>query len=465
MEAQERIEINRAAEHAWIGFWQSCLREAGGTSRLSFDGGLVGRALNGHPPPTMVVPLMGDTPPDLAGAPPVEHKGKSDWAKQLEGDERVSAITLSDVLLGLEDYFKVFRQMKKVNPDAYEYFSRVGAPLCFENTAIWKENITPDAIGRPVVNPADLPAYFGIFMTRTRERARTDMIEDKPSFLDFQLYEKRRRNIAVVSPWKWTIYDHQEFHLDRDIWTKEERRKFPAIGNWAFHYYIGVGKTGEVQALPMHMSRWQSLRSGGVIPHSQFHVPPGLTEMAGAKLTVDQFVAVWFATIRAFAASALSGVQLSVRRGNEVARFGIPLGYVRSFFRDRDREGARRRPLMHLVGEYQYQRGDRGIVVGEHLRGARQFTWRDYHLTISAPGIHHAAPEAMRAEVLTDEDILPLPKGVITIGEAAQFMQHEMEAAPHVPFRRGVPTKQYRPVHLDIRNPPQIVDASALDGA
>src|SRR6516162_9302040 len=132
------------------------MRDAGGCSRLALDESIVHQALNSE--------LAADW-----------HKGKSAWARQLEGDERTSQITLKDVLLGLEDYFKIFRQIKKVSPDAYTYFSRVGAPLCFESTRILAgiiENSTPE----PVTNAKDLPAYFGLFMARSKERARDVLI-------------------------------------------------------------------------------------------------------------------------------------------------------------------------------------------------------------------------------------------------------------------------------------------------
>ena len=354
---------------------------------------------------------------------------------------------MRDVLIGLDDYFRIFRQMKKVNPHAYAYFSRVGAPLCFETTAIWQRVLdNPDAA---VVNVQDMPAYFGVFMVRSKETARADVIQDRPGFLDFHLYEKRRKNIAVVSPWKWTtLYDHQEYCLDRNIFTKAERRKFPQVGNWGFHYFIGVGADGRVSALPMQMGRYQTLRNGEQVHHSSFVVPPGLKGLAGDKVTVDQYTTLMFAAVRAFAASSLSGVQLSVRKGNEVARFGIPITAVGQFFRDREREGARRRALLHFVGEYSYQRGDRTITVGEHLRGARRFTWRDHDIILSAPGIHHPAPEALTSELLEDDDILPIPDNAVTLTDTADRMQKVIERSPRVPFRKGEPTVRYRETHL-----------------
>jgi hypothetical protein len=201
----------------------------------------------------------------------------------------------------------------------------------------------------------------------------------------------------------------------------------------------------------MQMGKWQRLKRGDVIRHQRFEVPRGLHEWAGPKHTVDEFVATWFSMVRAFCASALSGVQLSVRKGHEVARFGIPISHVRGFFADREREGGRRKALLHFVGEYSYQRGEKQVTVGEHLRGTRRFTWRDYDIMLSAPGIHHPSPEGFAAEALSDEDILPLPpaKDIAPISRLASMMQRTIESLHRVPFRRGQPTSTYRTHNLD----------------
>jgi hypothetical protein len=445
MNVYERERANHIVCEAWRGLWASCMAGVGGTSPLTWDADLVGGALNGKAPAEQ-----------LNGHAPVAPRIKSALATQLEGDRRISAITLADVLLGLDDYFRIFRQMKRSNPEAYDYFRRVGAPLCFESLSVPTTLIDHPP---PITNANDLPGYFGVFLTKSKERARDSLLNDAPSFLDFQLYEKRRRNVAVASPWKYIIYDHTEFHLDRDVLTRTERRKMPWAGRFAFHYYIGIAPDGIVKALPMQMSDYQRLRNGGEVHHSRFVVPPALADMCGT-MTVDQFVALWFTMIRGFCDAALSGVQLSVRKGNETARFGIPLTAVKSFFRDRDRKGARRSALLHFVGEYSYERGGRPVTVGEHLRGARRFTWRDYSITISAPGIHVPAPEALGAATLHDDDILPIPRDAVPIGEWGKTVQGIIQQAPPVPFRRGKPTATYRKASLqvDLTKPPEEAD-------
>lgn len=437
MTAEQAI-LARAAEQVWIGWWRSCMTEVGGTSRLPFDPAPIEQARelateNDEPPPTAYPnrPLT-----------PIVHKGQSEWARTLEGTDEIADVTLSDVLLGLEDYFAIFRRLKKINPGAYAYFRRVGTPLCLNAYTVRTSHL----FGlKPIIDPAGLPSYLGLFKPRSKEEHRDDIINDRPTLgLDFSLYEKRRRNVAVAAPWKWTLFDHTEVSLDRGNFTKAERRKWPCIGDWAFHYYIGVAADGAVTALPMQINRHQTLPNGGSVTHSEFRVPPGLKDMCTKPgTTVDLLVAIEFAALRAFAASALSGVQLHVRREKEVARFGIPLSCVRSFFRDRDREGKRRRPLMHLVPGYQYLRNNREVVVGEHLRGTRRFCWRGYDILLTAPGIHHPSPEGLTAETLHDDDLEPLPEKAVKQTEVAKLVRGLIERAPNVPFRRGQPTQRY----------------------
>jgi len=468
-----QAEIAYAARQAWVGFWQTCMRKTGAQSRLSFDEACVATALNGQAedqaaaPQVIVAALEPRGRPisardellvrstlrhraaeDHHPSPAIEHKGKSPWAQVLEGDERISGITLSDILHGLDDYFEIFRQVRRVSPAAYAYFRRVGVPLALDSAAVWS-GVIDSAPTEPVVNAADMPAYLGLFFPRTKEQSRQDIINNAPAFLDFQLFEKRRRNIAVVAPWKWTIFDHIQLSLDRDNFTTRERRKYPEAGNFGCHWFIGVAPDGTVKALPMYMNHRQYLKNGGTIHHNKFEVPKGLQDWS-PKLNADQVVAVLFAVFRAFAATALSGAQLSIRRGSEVARFGIPLSYVRSFFRDRDKDGARRKPILHLVSEHSYERGGRIVTVGEHLRGARRFIWRGNDILITAPGIHHASPEALTAEMMTDDDLLPIPtkEKTIPINKLAAEMRQRMDAAPNVPFRKGQPTARYNTHYL-----------------
>jgi hypothetical protein len=84
-----------------------------------------------------------------------------------------------------------------------------------------------------------------------------------------------------------------------------------------------------------------------------------------------------------------------------------------------------------------------------HPRGARRFRWRDYDLTISAPGIHHPSPEALVAEPMSDDDVLPIPGDTISIGSLAKKMQRETETVRRIPFRRGQPTVSYRAPQLE----------------
>jgi hypothetical protein len=94
------------------------------------------------------------------------------------------------------------------------------------------------------------------------------------------------------------------------------------------------------------------------------------------------------------------------------------------------------------------------VTVGEHLRGARRFRWRDYDITVSAPGIHHPVPEALVAEPMTDDDILPMSEKGIPLGKVGKMMQRETETIRRIPFRRGLPTVSYQTPRLEASTAP-----------
>ncbi len=432
MNEAAQAALNYAAKQAWIGLWRGYMQQAGGESQLPFDEGAVAAVLD--------VPVLRVLPKPEPSA----------WAQRLQGDGRLSDVTLDDVIAGLDDYFVTFAKVRKVNPAAYSYFSRIGVPLCLDKMAIWRKSMDGLESGMmPVVaNHQGMPGYMGLFFPTTAEKARETWVNDESAFLDFQLYEKRRRNVVTVAPPGWTIFDHQQFHLPRSgVVTSADRRKYPGlVKTWGFQYFLGIGPDGAVRALPMQWERQQRLKSGDVITHSKFSIPAGLTNLKNGS-TPHGYAAWMFVTMSNFAATALSGAQVSIRRGEQVARFGVPISYLKSFFRDRDAGGGRRNPILHYVADQTRTLADgREILVGEHLRGARKFSWRGHEVVVGAPGIHHASPEALSCAIMTDEDVDHIPSDGTPIWKAADVLQHQVEQVKKVPMRKGQPTLKY-PMH------------------
>jgi len=381
----------------------------------------------------------------------------SDWAKAIIGDARIQKITLQDILDSVEDYFSLFDQLRRVNREAYAYFSRVGAPIMPPHGYIWAGELTALTVATPEL----LPSYFGVFLARTKEQAHEDAFAKHSSLFDFHLFEKPK-NHGTVAPLGSTIFTHNTFSLKRDIFTAEERHKFPHLRrNWGSWWYLGVLPDGSVRALPHRMQAHQRLPNGDYVHHSAFHIPPGLRDWA--KTCSDDIkdahdlVRLWFNIAVAATASATAGVTVTIRKGKRAARLGVPVSNLRAFFADRDpeSEGARRKAIMHLrLGHDRHMADGRIIPVGEHLSGERFFTWRGYEVTVGVPGIHFPAPEAFRDQILIEGDPdAPLPAGadrgdLAPVQFVANMMDKLIRRPIRAPIRRGQPVYRYHEAHL-----------------
>ena len=372
----------------------------------------------------------------------------SEWAKRIVGDERIAGITLQDILEGIEDYFEIFDQLRRVNKDAYDYFSRVGAPIVLRNTMAWASQCE----AMTVANPAMLPSYFGLFITRTRDQVREAIIDDKPSPYDFHLFEKPK-NFATAAPFGTTVFTHQIIALKRNAFSPEELKHHPsARHSWGMWWYLGIGHDGQVRALPQRMQRRQELPNGGYVHHSAFEIPPGLYELGREKNNPHRFVRSAFNVGVAFAVSGLAGIQVTVKKGRQAARFGIPISALKGFFADRDRNGRiRKKPILHLRLGHERHLGDGRIIqVGEHLSGERFFSWRGYDIAVGIPGIHSAAPEGIADAlyVVGDPDA-PLPPDAPPLTDMASLKWLGKKVRNHTwtdqrnPIRRSAPTFHY----------------------
>jgi hypothetical protein len=384
----------------------------------------------------------------------------SDWAKRLIGDGRIGQITLEDILDSIEDYFEVFEGLRKVDPEAYKYFSRVGAPIATRNTMI----IESDLEIPKITAAGQLPGFFGCFFPRTKAEYREDILKDNPTFMEFNYFAKSN-NYATVAPSGSTIFKHSVLSLERDAFSKEERKRFPWVkGNWGIWWYVGVLPDGEVMALPCRMNHKQILPRGGAVHHSAFKIPPGLSDWQRRAVALDhseikrtpleaahEYSLRQFAAILAFTSAALSGVQVSIKSGKRTARLGIPIAAARNFFADRDvAEGVRRSPIMHLRLPHERHLQDGRIVhVGEHLAGQRQFSWRGYDISIGAPGLHYASPEGWQEPVRLIYPGDPVPDDMIPISKAAKKFQKRMWRGERPRFQRGEPTSTFHGEKLD----------------
>lgn len=404
----------------------------------------------------------------------------SEWAKSIVGDERIAKITLDDILNGIEDYFEVFKQMRRYEPAAYAYFSRVGAPIVLDSVGAYWSNMETLNLGDPNL----LPSFFGCFFTRIKDDYRDEVLNEKPMVFDFELFEKPK-NYATVAPPGATVFTHYQYSLKRKVWTPAEERKMPWVKHpWNISWHIGVSPGGETRVLPSRWNSSQLLPSGHAVHHSAFKIPPGLADWS-ASVAKRNGHPDWgphglarrmFNMVVAFTASAAAnGIQVTVRRGNNRARFGVPIANLKNFFADRDPEGARRSAILHFIAGHDRHMADGRIIeVGEHLRGNRAFSWRGYEIEVGVPGIHYPSPEGFAGELYKLGDPqAPLPaeffdrleedpKDLVGLEKAGKIIRKEMSQLRPVSIRRGRPTVRY---HGSTLPQPNITPEAARDDA
>jgi len=373
------------------------------------------------------------------------------WAMNLIGDELITGITLDALLESIDDYFNCFLQMRRVNRAAYQFFTRVGAPVVTAQSAVWTKHA--DMPRFPTAHL--LPAYFGVFMGRSPEEAREMLQPDAPGLPDFFWFEKVA-NAPTVATAGSAIFSMNSVYLRRNgLLSPEEERRLPwARRNLGMYWYVGIDRDGEVQALPMRMQHSQRLpRSprknpegglrSGTVHRSSFGIPDGLYELGNGN--PHQWVRRMFCCAVAFAATASYGLQVAFRRGKVTARIGIPITNARDFFADRDvTDGERRAAILHLRRPHERHLADgRVIQVGAHLAGQRQFAWHGYDVSVGAPGLHYPAPEGFTDALYDAEEAIPEGLALSDTTKMAKLMSGVIWKPRRTRFRHGRPTREW----------------------
>lgn len=118
-------------------------------------------------------------------------------------------------------------------------------------------------------------------------------------------------------------------------------------------------------------------------------------------------------------------------RGDRVT-FCIPPGEAKSYFKDRGRNAlsptGRLRPIFHVCREHERVLADgRVVVVKEHSKGMREFSWQGYKCAITAPTFHLVMSHAFNLPSLEEDD---LPKeGLIDISKVGKMIS-DQELSP-----------------------------------
>jgi len=100
---------------------------------------------------------------------------------------------------------------------------------------------------------------------------------------------------------------------------------------------------------------------------------------------------------------------VAVRKGSQRVQFSVPQDMTKYFFKDRGKTvtvNGNTQPIIHSVAEHKRTlQSGKTVMVKEHIRGVRMFTWKSFSCAVSAPKFHAFARSTlpMGATIETDE--------------------------------------------------------------
>lgn len=359
--------------------------------------------------------------------PPLE-----DFSAIQPEDETVTILnrrSLASVLADAPLFFATIRALRRIAPDEYELFRRIGCVLPpFDDSFRAWGRIAPNDV---------LPAFAafispGKYWTHTSWKGHEHEQKKVSSIFIY----KRVLFTGAYVPWGDVVYEWM--HVSADLTSGQ-------TGGHAA--YIGVERaTGRVKVLAQPTATRQMLRRGEVITHARVGVPQWVREHFQDQLDnnpdPDRNLHDWAGSVLSLALScwraADNGWQVHISDPLNVAmRLCIPERSAKVFFRDREApDGGRLRPIFHIVGEHpRVLPSGREIMVREHYRGNREFTWNGYRTLITVPDHHHGRLSSFETDAVkedqTNERALSLPQ----VG--SWFAAHVRRLSPFHSYRRG----------------------------
>ena len=118
-------------------------------------------------------------------------------------------------------------------------------------------------------------------------------------------------------------------------------------------------------------------------------------------------------------------IRVAVKKNKVTAVMNVNVERTPYFFRDRDPivvDGVTKR-IFHVVRPH--ERAD-GSVVRMHFRGAKQFVWNGYDVSITVPGKDHADWMDASMSGFDADPADPIPKGMMSMPVLARLVEGEM---------------------------------------
>lgn len=298
-----------------------------------------------------------------------------------------------DILDRLEEYFDCIHRLRRYDPEAYAYYSRVGFVVPYKYRESAKDRL-----------PADTPRVGKggvLFPPPENDTTLDGDTKMTPAFM----YLARVVRTARVQAFCGEVY---KFTLMYD-----DRRSIGGRHNYPLFCYVGVAKDGEVTILKEEVSTHAVIRPkargsarGAFYRKSKSWEYPKFIAAIGQDRHGDghQVIKKSFVMTYLTHAEATDRIVVHVEKGVRAA-FGIELPSAKSFFRDRDKTEAttakdgKRKRIFHSVREHLRKVESRDSTVRAHYRGTRRFDWKGYGIRIVLP----ENSQLMRADFTSHE--------------------------------------------------------------
>jgi len=99
---------------------------------------------------------------------------------------------------------------------------------------------------------------------------------------------------------------------------------------------------------------------------------------------------------------------VAVKKGKQRVQFSVPNAMAKYFFKDRGKTvtiNGNTQPIIHSVVEHKRTlKSGKTMMVKEHVRGVRLFTWKGFDCAVSAPKFHAFARSTLPTGAILEED-------------------------------------------------------------
>ena len=294
------------------------------------------------------------------------------------------------ILEQLDLYRTYVKRMRKSDPDAFALYSKVGMQILPRAS-----RARNDGLNEWWTNPKNRPGFGAVSFVGKK----LDMADDGKDLIygKFCYFQKLAKPPARVQKTNGMVYSFTVYHDE----SADRLQKLPY--GLSSTFYIGIDEAGRVSLLRTRVSKRYVLGNSGLaVSRPEWVFPEWVNTHSRAQ--------EYFALIADFYfRSNLGTIQVRATKGGVSILFSIAENRAPYFFRDRD-DMAGKKKIFHAVRAHSRQlESGRAVTVKMHFRGARNFVWNGYEITISVPGLHHGALHDFKGGLIELEDGEPLP--------------------------------------------------------